>query len=141
MENYEDFFTEVFETATLKGERVTLKGIRETSTGPGSAESNFSAIEGSRDFLKEHLPWIQETDVFDLEKRIRSWVLNERFGQGGCWLIFKNSPDKPEGIFAGSIMMEINIRNHSATLSYWLCKPFTGQGLMTESVKLITKFA
>jgi ribosomal-protein-serine acetyltransferase len=141
MENYEDFFTEVFETATLKGEHVTLKGIRETATGPGSAESIFSAIEGSRDFLNEHLPWIQETDVFDLEKRIRSWVLNERFGQGGCWLIFKNSPDELEGIFAGSIMMEINIRNHSATLSYWLCKPFTGQGLMTESVKLITKFA
>ncbi len=141
MENYEDFFTEVFETATLKGERVTLKGIRETTTGPGSAESIFRAIEGSRDFLTEHLPWIQETDVFDLEKRIRSWVLNERFGQGGCWLIFKNSPDELEGIFAGSIMMEINIRNHSATLSYWLCKPFTGQGLMTESVKLITKFA
>ena len=141
MENYEDFFTEVFETATLKGERVTLKGIRETTTGPGSAESIFRAIEGSRDFLTEHLPWIQETDVFDLEKRIRSWVLNERFGQGGCWLIFKNSPNELEGIFAGSIMMEINIRNHSATLSYWLCKPFTGQGLMTESVKLITKFA
>ena len=141
MDNYEDFFTETFETATLKGERVTLKGIRETTTGPGSAESIFRAIEGSRDFLTEHLPWIQETDVFDLEKRIRSWVLNERFGQGGCWLIFKKSPDEPEGIFAGAIMMEINIRNHSATLSYWLCKPFTGQGLMTESVKLITKFA
>ena len=117
MENYEDFFTEVFETETLKGERVTLKGIRETSTGPGSAESIFSAIEGSRDFLNEHLPWIQETDVFDLEKRIRSWVLNERFGQGGCWLIFKNSPDKPEGILV-SIPEQALKPESSETTSY-----------------------
>ena len=38
-------------------------------------------------------------------------------------------------------MMDVNLRNRSATLSYWLAKPFTGQGLMTESVKLIIKFA
>ena len=141
MENYEDFFTETFETATLKGELVTLKGVRETAEGPGSAECIYEAIENSRAFLTEHLPWIQETDIFDLKKRIRSWVLNERFGQGGCWLIFKNTPANPYGEFAGSIMMEVNLRNHSATLSYWLAKPYTGQGLMTESVKLVTKFA
>lgn len=141
MENYEDFFTENFETATIKGELVTLRGIHETAEGPGSAENIFNAIEGSREFLNEHLPWIQETDIFDLQKRIRSWVLNERFGQGGCWLIFKNTPENSDGLFAGAIMAEINLRNHSATLSYWLTKPFTGQGLMTESVKLISKFA
>lgn len=141
MDNYEDFFTEHFETATLKGERVTLRGLRETSSGPASAENIFATIEKSRDFLAEHLPWIHETDIFDLKKRIRSWVLNERFGQGGCWLIFKNSPDNPDGDFAGCILMEANLRNRSATLSYWLAKPFTGQGLMTEAVKLVTRFA
>ena len=141
MENFEDFFTEAFETATLKGNLVTLKGIRENAPGAASAENIFATIENSRDFLAEHLPWIPETDIFDLKKRIRSWVLNERFGQGGCWLIFRNSPTDPEGDFAGSIMMDVNLRNRSATLSYWLAKPFTGQGLMTESVKLITKFA
>jgi len=141
MENFDDFFTETFETATLKGEMVTLKGVRENGSGQASAENIFNSIEKSRDFLTEHLPWIPETDIFDLKKRIRSWVLNERFGQGGCWLIFKNSPENPEGLFAGSIMMEVNLRNHSATLSYWLAKPFTGQGLMTESVKLLSKFA
>ena len=106
-----------------------------------AAENIFATIEKSRDFLAEHLPWIPETDIFDLKKRIRSWVLNERFGQGGCWLIFKNTPNCLEGEFAGAIMMEINLRNHSATLSYWLAKPFTGQGLMTESVKLIIRFS
>ena len=141
MENFDDFFTEAFETATLKGKLVTLKGVRENAPGAASAENIFATIEGSRDFLAEHLPWIPETDIFDLKKRIRSWVLNERFGQGGCWLIFKNTPTDSEGEFAGSIMMDVNLRNRSATLSYWLAKPFTGQGLMTESVKLIIKFA
>ena len=141
MENFEDFFTKAFETTTLKGERVTLKGIRENGSGPAAAENIFATIEKARDFLAEHLPWIPETDIFDLKKRIRSWVLNERFGQGGCWLIFKNTPNCPEGEFAGAIMMEIYLRNHSATLSYWLAKPFTGQGLMTESVKLIIRFS
>ncbi|WP_298772575.1 GNAT family protein [uncultured Fibrobacter sp.] len=141
MDNFEDFFTETFETATLSGELVTLRGVKENAIGQASAENIFEAICNSRDFLMEHLPWIPETDIFDLKKRIRSWVLNERFGQGGCWLIFRNNPYTSEGLFAGSIMMEVNLRNHSATLSYWLAKPFTGQGLMTESVKLITKFA
>lgn len=141
MDNFEDSFIETFETATLKGERVTLTGMRETASGPSSAENIFETIDRSREFLTEHLPWVPETDIFDIKKRIRSWVLNERFGQGGCWLIFKNSPEHPEGLFAGCIMMEFNLRNRSATLSYWLAKPFTGQGLMTESVQLITKYA
>ena len=141
MENFDDFFTERFETATLKGQRVTLRGIREAATGPASAENIFATIEKSKDFLAEHLPWIPETDIFDLKKRIRSWVLSERFGQGGGWLIFRNSPTNDEGEFAGAIMVDVNLRNHSATLSYWLAQPFTGQGLMTESVQLITKFA
>ncbi len=141
MENFEDFFTATFETATLANSVVTLKGLRENSEGPTSAESLLQAIEKSRDHLSEHLPWVRDTDIFDIKKRVRSWVLNERFGQGGCWLIFKNTPTDSEGEFAGSIMMDVNLRNRSATLSYWLAKPFTGQGLMTESVKLIIKFA
>lgn len=141
MDNFEDFFINTFETATLKGKLVTLTGMRETASGPSSAENIFETIDRSREFLTEHLPWVPETDIFDIKKRIRSWVLNEQFGQGGCWLIFKNSPAPPEGQFAGCIMMEFNLRNRSATLSYWLAKPFTGQGLMTESVQLITKYA
>ncbi|WP_298767808.1 GNAT family protein [uncultured Fibrobacter sp.] len=141
MDNFEDFFTATFETATLANNVVTLKGLRENSEGPISAESIMQAIEKSREHLSEYLPWVRDTDIFDIKKRIRSWILNERFGQGGCWLIFKNTPENSDGLFAGAIMAEINLRNHSATLSYWLTKPFTGQGLMTESVKLISKFA
>ena len=145
MENFEDFFTEAFETATLKGEHVTLKGVRENGSGPASAENIFATIENSRDFLAEHLPWIPETDIFDLKKRIRSWVLNERFGQGGCWLIFKNADEEitagDSAPLAGAIMMDVKLSNRSATLSYWLCKEFTGQGLMTEAVKLLSAFA
>ena len=145
MDNYEDFFTATFETATLANSVVTLKGIRENSDGPTSAESILQAIEKSREHLSEHLPWIRDTDIFDIKKRIRSWVLNERFGQGGCWLIFKNKGEEisagESAPMAGAIMMDVKLSNRSATLSYWLYKDFTGQGLMTEAVKLLSAYA
>ena len=145
MDNFEDFFTATFETATLANSVVTLKGLRENSEGPISAESILLAIEKSREHLSEHLPWVRDTDIFDIKKRIRSWVLNERFGQGGCWLIFKNNGNdfstEESAPIAGAIMMDVKLSNRSATLSYWLCKEFTGQGLMTEAVKLLSAFA
>ena len=145
MDNFEDFFTATFETATLANSVVTLKGLKETSEGPSSAETIMQAIENSREFLTEHLPWIRTTDISDLKKRIRSWVLNERFAQGGCWLIFKNTADEisagPSTPMAGAIMMDVKLSNRSATLSYWLYKDFTGQGLMTEAVKLLSAYA
>jgi ribosomal-protein-serine acetyltransferase len=42
---------------------------------------------------------------------------------------------------AGAIMMDVKLSNRSATLSYWLFKDYTGQGLMTESVKLLSAYA
>ena len=145
MDNFEDFFTATFETATLANSVVTLKGLRENSEGPTSADSILQAIEKSREHLSEHLPWIRDTDIFDIKKRIRSWVLNERFAQGGCWLIFKNTVDEisagPASPMAGAIMMDVKLSNRSATLSYWLFKDYTGQGLMTEAVKLLSAYA
>jgi ribosomal-protein-serine acetyltransferase len=145
MDNFEDFFTATFETATLANSVVTLKGLRENSEGPTSADSILQAIEKSREHLSEHLPWIRDTDIFDIKKRIRSWVLNERFAQGGCWLIFKNTVDEisagPASPMAGAIMMDVKLSNRSATLSYWLFKDYTGQGIMTEAVKLLSAYA
>ena len=145
MDNFEDFFTATFETATLANNVVTLKGLREYSDGISTAEAMMQAIEKSREHLTEHLPWIRDTDIFDIKKRIRSWLLNERFAQGGCWLIYKNKDDEisagPATPMAGAIMMDIKLSNRSATLSYWLCKDFTGQGLMTEAVKLLSAYA
>ena len=145
MDNFEDFFTATFETATLANSVVTLKGLRENSEGPTSADSILQAIEKSREHLSEHLPWIRDTDIFDIKKRIRSWVLNERFAQGGSWLIFKNTVDEisagPASPMAGAIMMDVKLSNRSATLSYWLFKDYTGQGLMTEAVKLLSAYA
>ena len=67
MDNFEDFFTATFETATLANSVVTLKGLRENSEGPTSAESIMQSIENSREFLTEHLPWIQNTDIYDIK--------------------------------------------------------------------------
>ena len=145
MDSFENRFSARFGTATLANNLVTLKGLREASEGPFSAESILENIEKSREHLSEHLPWIQNTDLSDIKKRIRTWVLNEHFAQGGCWLIFKNDFNggvaEPTTPMAGAIMMDVKLSNRSATLSYWLYKQYTGKGIMTEAVKLIVAYA
>lgn len=142
MDAFQEDFTANFETATLKGSRVTLVGLRELSDEDAPSEHALSAtglfqkICESRAFLEEHLPWVADTSPADLKKRARSWVLAERLGQGGCWQILEAASLR----LAGFIMMDVNLRNRSATVSYWLFPDFTGQGLMTQSLELLDKF-
>lgn len=142
MDSFEEHFIQTFDTETLKGEVATLEGLRPVDVGPSSANSIFERIQKSKNFLAVHLPWVSDTDVYDIQKRIRSWVLNKQFNQGGCWQIFRSPvaigglPQYP----AGFIMMEVNLRNRSATFSYWLFEEFTGKGLMTDAVNLLANY-
>lgn len=140
MDDIERNFTLAFETATLEGTRVELVGLKEFA----DYDAFFEKVLDSREFLEEHLPWVKETSASDLKKRVRSWVLSEQLSQGGCWQIFEKRPS-PEiqnelQNLAGFIMMDVNLQNRSATLSYWLFENFSGRGLMTESLKLLEKF-
>lgn len=138
-DSFEDEFTQAFATETLKGDRVTLVGLRERDSegndGPMSAAAVLALVQDSEDFLTEHLPWVRGTSEADIAKRIRSWVFAEQYGQGGCWGIFEN------GALAGFIMLEANVKNHSANLSYWLSKRCTGRGLATEALQLLSRFS
>ncbi|MCQ2101240.1 ribosomal-protein-serine acetyltransferase [Fibrobacter sp. UWH9] len=149
MDSFEEHFSEVFETANLKGARVTLVGLRELDEA--ASDALYQKICGSREFLLEHLPWIAETSPADLRKRARSWCLQAHLSQGGCWQIFEtaeggsnsiaNVAENSVGNLAGFLMMDVNMGNHSATLSYWLFREFTGRGLMTESLECLCRFA
>lgn len=136
MDSFESSFISSFATATLKNSLVTLVGLREVDSCTQKSNEILSVIEDSKDTLLKYLPWVYETDLFDIQKRIRSWVLNEQFGQGGCWLIYQNA----KNALAGAIAIDITLRNRSATISYWLSKRFTGQGLMTSSVALVADY-
>lgn len=145
---FEDEFTQAFATETIAGERVKLVGLTlsdaESSKGdvplrPMSPERIFEMVKRSEDFLAEHLPWVHGTSVPDIAKRMRSWIFAEQYGQGGCWGVFARG-STTEATLAGFIMAEFNLKNHSATLSYWLSKDFTGNGLMTDAVKALARY-
>lgn len=148
VDSFEDEFTQAFATATLKGSRVTLVGLRERDSegndGPMSAAAVLALVQESEDFLAEHLPWVRGVTQTDIAKRIRSWVFAEQYGQGGCWGIFENEGgvyNAASAKLAGFIMLEANVKNHSANLSYWLSKKYTGRGLATEALQLLSRFA
>ena len=116
---------------TLHGEKVCLRKI-----GEADVPVLFQLIVESRDFLAAHLPWpadvISEEDV---QARLESWELQAEMGSGGCWGIFH------EGCITGCIILGwVQKEHHSATISYWLGKPFTGMGFATDALKTMSQF-
>ncbi len=133
---FEEFFTQSFATVSLEGSQVVLEGLRESDSSPETVETLLASIEECKDYLAEHLPWVDGTDAIDLKKRIRSWVLAEQLSQGGCWKILEKSSNS----LTGFIMLDVNLKNRSATVSYWLLKKYSGKGYMTESLKLLSLY-
>ena len=129
----EDFLAEIPDVE-LCGERVMLRLL-----GKGDAPSLFAVIDASRDFLSRHLPWPAEcSGVEDVEARIESWEMQALMANGACWGIF----EKAGGCLrvAGCIIVGwVQWAHRSATVSYWLGENFTGRGLATESLKLVSQ--
>ncbi|SHG31845.1 ribosomal-protein-serine acetyltransferase [Fibrobacter sp. UWCM] len=144
----------------LRGERVTLRLLHE-----GDAPALFSLIDGSREFLARHLPWPAEcTCVEDVESRIESWEIQAQMANGACWGIFAKDAGSSQS--AGSLRpadgsVPANSQQHasdlqlagviilgwiqaahlSASVSYWLGECFTGRGLATDALKILSHFA
>jgi ribosomal-protein-serine acetyltransferase len=144
----------------LRGERVTLRLLHE-----GDAPALFSLIEGSREFLARHLPWPAEcTCVEDVESRIESWEIQAQMANGACWGIFAKGAGSSQSAgslrpadglvpassqqhasdlqLAGVIILGwIQAAHLSASVSYWLGECFTGRGLATDALKILSHFA
>jgi RimJ/RimL family protein N-acetyltransferase len=144
----------------LCGERVTLRLLHE-----GDAPALFSLIDGSREFLARHLPWPAEcTCVEDVESRIESWEIQAQMANGACWGIFAKGAGSSQSAgslrpadglvpassqqhasdlqLAGVIILGwIQAAHLSASVSYWLGECFTGRGLATDALKILSHFA
>ena len=133
----EDFLTEIPDTP-IEGERVTLRLLHE-----GDAPALFSLIDGSREFLARHLPWPAEcTCVEDVESRIDSWEIQAQMANGACWGIFAKGAGSLNSELAGVIILGwIQAAHLSASVSYWLGECFTGRGLATDALKILSHFA
>ncbi|MCF0224773.1 MAG: GNAT family N-acetyltransferase [Fibrobacter sp.] len=138
-ENFDDIFAQKFSAETLTGNLATLVGLREEESGPFSLDNIQNLIENSKEFLSEHLPWVDTYTIEEIKSRVRGWIMAEKCFYGCCWGIIKTIGKEQK--LAGFIMIEVFLKNRSATLSYWLGKDFAGQGIMSEAVGIVSEFA
>jgi ribosomal-protein-serine acetyltransferase len=120
-----------FSLQEVDGECVVLRPLGEADVQP-----LFELIEGSREFLSDHLPWPVEECLTpeDVSAKMDAWNLQAQMANGACWGIFEKSSQK----IAGCIMLGwVQWKNRSATVSYWLGQDFCGRGLATEALLLV----
>lgn len=137
--NMSDFLDEnlrEFSLQEVEGESVVLRPLGEADVQP-----LFELIEGSREFLLEHLPWPSEEcrTLEDVSAKIDAWDMQAQMSNGACWGIFEKSASSSDGLkIAGCIMLGwVQWKNRSATVSYWLGQKFCGRGLATEALLLV----
>jgi ribosomal-protein-serine acetyltransferase len=96
-------------------------------------------IDKNRSFLREYLLWVDKTnslkDVNDTTNMfIDLWNKGENYAYS---IVLINT-----GKAVGSIdIHNINYKNHSAEIGYWLAEEHNGNGYMAEAVKLVEKQA
>ncbi len=120
----------------LQGSRVWL---RQPQIGDYVAWAELRAM--SRDHL---VPWEPLWPRDDLtrsgyRRRVRHYQREAREDQGYAFSIFQSGDDR----LIGGVTLS-NLRRgitQAATLGYWLGRPYTGQGLMTDAVKSIIEFS
>ncbi len=95
----------------------------------------WDAINESRTFLREYLFWVDGTkDFSDVYATTDLFTKFWNDDVEWCYAIYRRSDNK----FLGCIgAHNINFRNQSAELGYWLRQPETGNGYMTEAVKAL----
>lgn len=100
---------------------------------PRHAQELFELTDGSRDSLREWLPWVDFTRTVEDSKGFIDSTLkqfsNHNGFQAGIWL---------EGKLAGVVGLHgINWANRSTSIGYWLGKEFEGKGLMTKACEAV----
>lgn len=118
----------------LTGQRLILKRTKPTLK---MAESMFKVIDENRKHLESWLPWPKSTlkiedslkYLFDKEEETKKGI---KVGYG----LFINNE------YVGDIsIFDINEKNKSAEIGYWLASSHTRNGYMTEAVKILEKEA
>jgi RimJ/RimL family protein N-acetyltransferase len=118
----------------LRGERVLVRPYQESD-----AAALFEAIAQSRDHLR---PWLPFADTHQTVEESRDWIIH----QHASWLL---RDDLTVGVWetasnrylGGSGLHPRNWQSRYFEIGYWLRVSATGQGYMTEAVRLLTEYA
>jgi ribosomal-protein-serine acetyltransferase len=118
----------------LIGERVLLRPPR-----PGDGAAIWEATDESREHLKPWMPWIEGTKTpADSEQYARrsaaSWITRDDLPL----TIWERATDRYLG---GTGFHRIHWEVPSFEIGYWIRKSAEGQGYITETVRLLCRFA
>ena len=97
-------------------------------TMPEEAEEMFAVVAANREYLREWLPWLDNTNSPDDETVFINGLLEEyKKGEGVNYAI------RLDGRFIGGMSLNwIDRGNRGCGVGYWLSEEFTGQRIVTR---------
>lgn len=116
----------------LIGERIVLKRLKPTFA---AASTLFKVVDENRQHLNPWFPWVKtEVGVEDCFKYLLETDKKLKAGEKADYGIYL------EKEYIGNIgIFDINKKNKSAEIGYWLSKKFTRNGYMTEAIGILEK--
>ena len=105
------------------------KGLELRQIMPDEAEELFSVVDANRNYLREWLPWLDDTSSVEDEISFIGGALEEYHrGDGVLYSIRMN------GELVGSMSLNwIDRGNRGCGVGYWLSEEHIGQGIVTRS--------
>lgn len=102
-----------------------------------NAKEVFKLIEKDRAYLRQWLPWVDNTySVEEVERTIISWEVVHELGSDLVLGIFK------DGLYIGNIgLHDIKKRTYLPMIGYWLAQDEQGKGIMSACVKSLMNYA
>ena len=123
----------------IESERITLK--RPFPATLELAEKIYEIVDQSRETLREWLPWVDKTHSAsdELEHWLKEWCQKHwEDGIGYAYLIH----DKKTDTILGSVdIINVEERDQSGEIGYWLGNHAVGKGYMQEAVQALEKVA
>ncbi|MCA9040657.1 MAG: GNAT family N-acetyltransferase [Planctomycetaceae bacterium] len=98
---------------------------------PEQADELFALVDRNRHFLRQWLPWIDDTQTPDDTRRHLKERLQASIGGDEIHLTIVI-----DGAIVGRAgLQQIHPTNRTANIGYWLGEEFTGRGIMSETVR------
>lgn len=102
-----------------------------------SIEKAYAVVMANYEYLHEWLPWVNEDLTLEGVREyyrvaLKKFAANE--DEIGLSIVFKGD------VFGGIGFHEINRRDKSGEIGYWLAESVTGKGLITKSVAKLLNY-
>lgn len=94
-----------------------------------NAESLFSVVKNNRAFLRKYLEWVDSCITVD--KALLSIKKSRKKDKCSYFIVVDNK-------IAGKIGF-VDVNSNMGEISYWLAKKYTGCGIMTNALRILTR--